>query len=184
MVSLIVVVLLFAPPVRDGLESWMTTHVTVQLTGLVFAGWCLGIALRRPLSGVCRLCNQYGLCGLTIGLFTALFWMLPRSLDEAIVNMPIEIAKFLTVPLLVGLPLSLSWPSLNPILRGFLKATLISKLAVLGWIYAVIPSRLCTNYLLSDQMLLGEILCILAGVLAIAWSLPWFLTEDSTADAR
>ncbi|MBZ0146745.1 MAG: hypothetical protein K8F62_04270 [Pseudorhodoplanes sp.] len=158
----------------------MTTHIAVQLAGLAIAGWLLGMALRRRLAGASRMTNANGLCGLAIGLFAALFWMLPRTLDEVILDARMEVAKFLTVPLLVGFPLALSWPRLNPVLRGFLKATLISKLFVLGWIYMAAPERLCTSYLQSDQVLLSELLYFLAGALTIAWSLPLFFGDGAS----
>lgn len=181
--SLILVMLMLAPPVRDGLERWMTTHVAVQLSGLAVAGWLLGMTLRRTCAGVSRKIDANGLCGLALCLFAAAFWMLPRNLDEAILDIRMETAKFLTVPLLVGFPLAMSWPRLNPLLRGFLKATLISKLFVLGWFYTAAPERLCANYWQGDQILLGELLQLVAGALALAWSLPLFIEAD-TDDGR
>lgn len=176
--SLVLILLLIMPPVRVGLEWSMTTHVAVQLAGLALAGSLLGAALRRQLGGVLRRIDASGLCGLTIGLFAAIFWMLPRTLDDSLGDLRFEVAKFLTVPMLVGFPLALSWPRLNPILRGVLKATLISKLVVLSWIYIVAPQRLCVSYFQSDQALLGEIFLCLAGAFALAWSVPWFVTAE------
>lgn len=175
--SLMLMLILIIPPVREKLEMSMTTHVALQLGGLAIAGWFMGAALRRRVAHVSRILNSNGLCGLAICLFAALFWMLPRTLDDALGDPRIEVAKFLTIPLLVGFPLALSWPCLSPIMRGFLKASLISKLMVLGWIYAAAPVRLCTSYFQSDQIILGELLVLLAGVLAVAWSLPWFFSE-------
>lgn len=180
--GLVLFLLLVAPPVRDSLERSMTTHVAVQLPGLAIAGWFLGVSLRRWAANVSRMFNVNGVCGLVTSLFAAAIWMLPRALDEAIADPHTEIAKFLTIPLLVGLPLGLSWPCLNPIVRGLLKASLISKLAVLGWIYAAAPVRLCTSYLQDDQARLGEILYFLAMALAIAWSVPWFVADAGAAE--
>lgn len=176
--SLALILLLIMPPVRDGLEWSMTTHMAVQLGLLAVAGWFLGATLRRRFAGPLRRIDPTGLCGLAIGVIAALFWMLPRTLDDALTDLRFEVAKFLTVPTLVGLPLALSWPRLHPILRGFLKASLISKLAVLGWIYTAAPVRLCVSYFQSDQTLLGELFFCLAGALALAWSIPWFVAAD------
>ncbi len=175
--SLMLMLILIIPPVRSELERSMTTHMVVQLGGLATAGWLLGAAFRRRVDHISRILNSHGLCGLAICLFAAIFWMLPRTLDEALGDPRVEAAKFLTVPLLVGFPLALSWPRLSPIMRGFLKASLISKLMVLGWVYSAAPVRLCTSYFQSDQIILGELLLLLAGVLAVAWSLPWFFSE-------
>lgn len=177
--SLVLMMVLVMPPVRDGLERSMTTHVAVQLASLAIAGWFVGAALRRRANGISRVVNANGLSGLTISILATIFWMLPRTLDDALRDPYIEVAKFLAVPLLVGFPLALSWPRLNPILRGFLKLGLISKLAVLGWLYSAAPVRLCTSYLQGDQALLGELLFFLMVALSLTWSLPWFF-----ADAR
>ena len=37
-------------------------------------------------------------------------WMLPRTLDVSVTLPLIAAAKFLSLPLLIGLPLALSWP--------------------------------------------------------------------------
>ena len=177
--GMMLILLLVVPPVRDILERSMTTHVAVQLAGLAAAGWLSGRALRRRLAPACDVLDAHGSCGLAICLLSAIFWMLPRTLDEVLLDLRMEAAKFLTVPLLVGFPLALSWPRLNPIFRGALEAGLISKLTVLGWIYVASPVRLCTNYFQGDQVLLGELFCLLAVTLAVAWSLPCFLAGAS-----
>lgn len=178
--SLMIFVLLIMPPVRAGLEWSMTTHVAVQLAGLALAGWLLGAALRRMLVRPMQHIDANGLCGLAVSLFAALFWMLPRTLDDALGDLRFEIAKLVSVPLLVGFPIALSWPRLHPIFRGVLKATLISKLVVLGWLYTAAPTRFCLSYFQSDQALLGELFLCLAGALALAWSIPWFVAAQTT----
>ena len=58
---------------------------------------------------------------------------------------------------------------------------MISMLSVLGWLYSVAPVRLCTSYLQSDQEQLGRVLYVLAGVLALAWALPWMFGSNNAA---
>ncbi|MBP9591917.1 MAG: hypothetical protein KBE42_07595, partial [Steroidobacteraceae bacterium] len=45
----------------------------------------------------------------------------------------------------------------------------------MGWLYIVSPMRLCSNYLLSDQQLLGRLLLVLGAALCLllAWQLIW-----------
>ncbi len=176
---IVLILLLVAPPMRNALEQSMTTHVLIQLAGLATAGWLLGMAIRRHLPHVAFSINANGASGLVLGLIAMSFWMLPRTLDESIADPYVETAKFVTVPLLVGAPLALSWPRLNPVLRGLIKIKAVSALLVLGWIYIAAPDRLCTNYYQSDQVLLGQLMITVAGILAIAWSLPWFISEGS-----
>ncbi len=166
--------ILIAPPVLRFLETWMTSHMTVLVPGLAVAGWHCGAGLRTIAAPVNRAWNAGGIPGLVTAVFAGMFWMLPRALDESLVNVSTEITKVVTIPLFVGLPLALSWQPLGPIWRGVLKANLISMFVALGWLYSAAPVRLCSSYLQSDQALLGQAFLVLAGALAVAWSFPWF----------
>jgi hypothetical protein len=174
-------VALAAPPVLRLLESRMTTHMTVLLPGLALAGYFCGIYCRTRVAAVNQTWNAAGVPGLVAALFTAAFWMLPRALDESLRNHSMEIGKLISIPLLAGVLLAISWLALGPVCRGVLKVHFISMLAALGWIYLVTPVRLCTNYLQSDQEQLGLVLCVLAGVLALAWALPWMFGSNNAA---
>lgn len=178
------ILVLFAPPVRDALERSMTTHVLVQLAGLAAGGWLLGMAVREHLRRAMLIVNSNGVNGLLTGLFAMAFWMLPRTLDESLSDPTLEAAKFVTVPLLVGAPLAISWTRLNPVLRSLLKVKFISMLLFLGWLYVTAPDRLCTNYYQSDQILLGHLMIAIAGILAVAWALPWFFVNGAHKGAR
>lgn len=182
--GIVILMVLFAPPVRDALERSMTTQVLIELVGLAAAGWLLGMAIRRPLQRIMLIVNGNGTSGLVLGLLAMAFWMLPRTLDESLTDPYLEAAKLVTVPLLVGAPLAISWPRLNPVLRGVLKVKLIAMLFVLGWLYVAAPDRFCTNYYQSDQALLGQLMIVIAGMLAVAWSLPWFIGDGSQNRAR
>jgi len=172
---------LISPPILRLLESRMTLHMTVLLPGLALAGYLCGIGARTLVATVSQRWNAAGVPGLIAALFTAAFWMLPRALDESLRNPGMEIGKLTSIPLLVGLLLAISWPALGPICRGVLKVHMISMIAALGWLYSVAPVRLCTSYLQSDQEQLGLVLCVLAGVVALAWALPWMFGSDSAA---
>lgn len=159
--------LLAVPPLRGWLEAGMVSHMLVQLPLLVGLGaaavaW-LPAGWRRRLDG----CNAAGLPLTLLAVFAAAFWMLPRSLDAALNGPAMEAAKFLSLPLLVGMPLALSWHRLPVIGRGFLWSNLISMLVVLGWLYSAAPVRVCTNYLVDQQQLLGRSLLLLALGLAL-----------------
>lgn len=180
----IVILLLFAPPMRDALERTMTSHVLVQLAGLATAGWLLGTAVRRHLRHITAIVDANGISSLVLGLCAMSFWMLPRSLDESITDPLVEAIKLVTVPLLVGAPLAISWPRLNPVLRSLVRVKLISVLLILGWLYVAAPDRLCTNYYQSDQILLGQLMIVIAGVLAFGWALPWFIGDSAPKKTR
>lgn len=159
--------LLATPPVRALLEASMVAHMLVQLPLLAAIGACavrlLPVAMRRRLDA----CNAGGAPFTLLALFAAAFWMLPRSLDGALNHDYLELAKFISLPVLLGAPLALSWQRLPAIGRAFLWSNLLSMLIVLGWLYGVAPVRVCTNYLVDQQALLGCCLLFLAVVLAL-----------------
>ena len=88
--------------------------------------------------------------------------------------------KYLSLPLLVGIPLALSWQILHPIARGVVKIEFLAMLFRLGWIYLVSPDRLCNNYLLGEQQQLGQLLIILGFALGITWLVKVFFTSADT----
>jgi hypothetical protein len=171
----LLMLVLLAPPVRHALEASMTTQMLVQLPLLVVAGWLGSRAVpERALARVERW-NHSGITGLILATAAAAFWMLPRSLDASTSHPLMAAAKYLSVPLLIGLPFALSWPRMGFVLRGMVLAELVATCFRLGWLYRISPVRLCNNYGLDDQQRLGGILLALgAGLLAwLAWKLLW-----------
>jgi hypothetical protein len=173
MMALAGLVVLGLPPVRNGLESSLIGHMVIQLPMLILCGWILGQAL-GPIRKQEGACNRYGLTGLLLALFTLAFWLLPRSLDSALLEPAYETAKFVTLPLLAGVPLSRSWPRLPAVFRWFLLANIIPMLVVMGWLYEQSPVRLCNNYMMDQQLLLARALWAIAGALALLWILRAF----------
>jgi hypothetical protein len=158
---------------RVPLERSMTTHVLVLMPLLVAAGWFAGrgLAVLRP-----KLLksdwNAAGAAGLLLALFAGAVWMLPRMLDWSLGEPAGDVAKFLSLPLLAGLPLALSWPCMPSLLRGFLKANAISMSLTLSWLYMTAPARLCTNYVLEQQVQLGSGFLVAAFILFVLWTAP------------
>ena len=170
--GLLLYLVLVMPPVAGWLEGSMAGHMLVQIPLLALAG---GLVARRAVGGrgtVLAGFNAGGFSGLLVAAFAATVWMLPRMLDAALRSPLLEASKFTTVPLLVGVPLALSWPLLPPVARGFVWANLISHAAVLGWLYTVAPSPLCTRYLFDQQATVGVALLIMAMALLVGCG--WF----------
>ncbi len=164
---LVVFALLASPPLRAQLEAMMVTHMLVHLPLLAALGAYAAQLLPARLRSRLDDWNDGGLPFTLLALFAAAFWMLPRSLDGALNHGYLELAKFISLPLLVGAPLALSWRRLSAIGRGFIWSNLLSMLILLGWLYSVSPIRVCTNYLVDQQVLLGQSLLFLAAALAL-----------------
>lgn len=153
----------------------MAGQMLVQIPLLAVAGALLGKSMPGRTAGRLQLWNRGGVTGLIVVTLAAACWMLPLSLDAAKAGAAADCAKFLTVPLLIGLPLAASWPCMSFVLRGVLLFEALATLFRMGWLYLISPVRLCNSYGLSDQQRLGEGL-LMAGValfLWVAWRLLW-----------
>lgn len=163
------------PPVRHALESAMTLHMLLQIPLLALAGGWLAKGTPRWLKRSLSAWNHRGISGLLLASLAGLVWMLPLAMDAALDDPRAELAKFLSVPLLVGAPITLSWPRAGFVVRGVVLLEMIATMLRLGWLYLISPVRLCSNYLLDDQQRLGRILLVAAFVvlLILAWKLMW-----------
>ena len=167
---------------RVPLEQSPVTHILVQLPLLAASGWFAAQAL-RPHIPPKLIPGDHGISGLLAVLFCIAYWMLPRNIDAALESAFFETAKFVSIPLLAGGALALSWPQAHPLVRGFLKANALSMLGVLGFLYTHAPVRICNNYLVSDQEKLGFGFLYVAIALALVWSFPLFAAGKSEGSA-
>ena len=166
---------LLAPPVKRALEASMTAQMLLQIPLLVAVGVFIARLLPIRATRVIADWNYRGISGLVLATMTSMFWMLPRTLDAAVTDPLVAVAKYASAPLLIGLPLALSWPRMGFIVRGVFLVECIATFFRLGWLYLISPDRLCNLYLLDDQQRLGQLLLLIGAALfiAIAWKLVW-----------
>lgn len=161
--------LLATPMARSSLEAAMGTHMLLQIPLLATSGVLIARLLpARRQDALLALCGG-ALPLIILALFASSYWMLPRALDAALGKPLTEAAKFISLPLLVGLPLALAWRQLSAIGRGFVWTNFISMLAVLGWLYIVAPVRVCNNYLVAEQSSTGWLMVKLSVLLLAGW---------------
>jgi hypothetical protein len=168
-------VLLAVPLVRLRLESTMTLQMLAQLPLLALAGWLCAQCTPDAFARHAARWNRSGISGLLLASLTSMVWMLPRVMDAALVDPYVTLAKFLSVPLLVGAPIALSWPNAGFVVRGVVLAEVIATAMRLGWLFLISPERLCRNYLIGDQQRLGITLLAIGFIilLMLAWRLMW-----------
>lgn len=158
---------LAVPAVARALQAHMQAQMLVQIPLLATAGYLLRSVVPVRLERTLGRWNVNGISGLVLATFALAYWMLPRSMDAASTEPAFIVAKYLTVPLLVGLPLGLSWPRMNFVARGVVTMELMAMLFRLGWLYLVSPVRLCSNYLVSDQQRTGTYMLVAGGALLL-----------------
>lgn len=166
--ALLVFLLMLLPPLRHVLEASMTAQMLVQIPLLIGVGLLLSHAVPARWGAAAARYDCAGVNGLLLATVVAAFWMLPRSLDASITQTAFSAAKYLSIPLLIGLPFGLSWPRMGFIVRGVFMLELIATFFRMGWLYLIWPERLCSNYLLGDQQHLGKYM-IAIGVMLSLW---------------
>lgn len=168
-------ILLWLPAVRGALESDMALHMAVQMPLLIALGLLLAAAVRRREPRWLAAADWLGIPGIVAVVLATSFWMLPRAMDQAVADPRIDFVKFLSLPLLVGLPLGLSWRRMPPLGRAFIWANFIPKLGAIGGLYLAAPTRLCAYYRLDQQELAGWTLIAVAVALGMAWFVAAFV---------
>lgn len=177
----LLLVALSAPPVRHALERVMFAHMLVQIPLLALAGVLVASALPMSVKVRVRDWNTGGVSGTLLALLVSSWWMVPRALDWALASPVIEVAKFTTLPLLVGLPIALSWSPLGSLGRGFVVANVLPMWAVVGWLYVAAPVRVCNYYLVDQQVVAGAGLLSTAIAVGVAIAVFAFLPRARVA---
>ncbi|MFY9694906.1 MAG: hypothetical protein WA776_15985 [Xanthobacteraceae bacterium] len=172
-------------PLRILLERDMATQMAVQMPLLIAPGVFLAAWVRRYEPRWLADADWLGIPGIVLVVFGTSFWMLPRALDEAVADPVFDLAKYLSLPLLVGLPLGLSWRRMPSLGRAFIWANFIPKLGAIGGLYLAAPTRLCAYYRLDQQVAAGWTLIAVAVALGLAWFVAVFVgwEPERTGDA-
>ncbi|MCC7097626.1 MAG: hypothetical protein IT472_10645 [Thermomonas sp.] len=161
------------PPLRHGLESTMAAQMLLQMPLLALAGYWLGKAVPARAEAILMPWDRWGLSGLLLASMASMPWMLPRAIDAALQQPWVELAKFASLPLLVGLPVALSWPRAGFVLRGVFLLEIAATAFRLGWLYLASPVQVCSNYLVDDQQQTGRWLFAVGAAinLVLVWKL-------------
>jgi hypothetical protein len=167
--------ILWLPAIRGGLERDMALHMAVQMPLLIALGVLVAAAARGHEPRWLAAADWLGIPGIVAVVLGTSFWMLPRTLDQAVSDSRVDLVKFLTLPLLVGMPLGLSWRRMPPLGRAFIWANFIPKLGAIGGLYLGAPTRLCAYYRLDQQELAGWTLIAVAVALGLTWFIAAFI---------
>lgn len=148
-------IFLMVPPVANLMESVMIIHMHMQMPMLVIAGFLMGKFFLEKYPRFFDKYNENGVPGILLFIVIMSFWMLPRTMDEALTEPMMEIFKFVSLPFLAGFPLRDSWRRLTTLLKNSVFIFFTVAFLVMGWLYIQSDSQLCNNYLVIDQVILG-----------------------------
>lgn len=166
---------LATPAARASLEATMSAHMLVQIPLLATTGYFACLLLPKSWQEKLLVVMGGAIPCVLLAIFASSYWMLPRALDAALLHPLAELAKFISLPFLVGLPLALAWKRLSIIGRGFVWTNFISMLTVLGWLYIAAPVRVCNNYLVNQQEITGWRMVELAFIIFLWWLSTLFI---------
>jgi hypothetical protein len=153
--GLVLYLFLMLPPVIMLSESIMVVHMHMQMPLLVIVGTLFTPYLKERFSSFFEKWNHNGVPGIVLFMIIIIYWMIPRTMDEALTIPAVEIFKFISLPLLAGIPLRDSWNKLNILGKNVIFICLIFITSVMAWLYIGVPIQLCNNYLVSEQKALG-----------------------------
>ena len=153
--GLLLFVFLALPPVANLLESIMIIHMHMQMPLLIIAGFFMAKFFLLRFPKFFETWNQNGIPGILLFLVILVYWMIPRTMDEALTLNSVEIFKFISLPFLAGVPLRDSWRKLSVFKRNIFLIVITIMSFGLGMLYVKSPVQLCNNYLLIEQITLG-----------------------------
>lgn len=179
-----VVALGLALGLRHALTALMSLHMLVQIPLLVLAGLFAEQAWHRFHAGAVTAVgrsaapsarwswNAHGLPGLLLVSLIGACWMIPKALDDALVDWRVAAFKYIGLPV-CGWVLRASLRESNVVVKLFFLGNFCWMSAIVGIEYMDEPIRLCNAYLQDDQDWSGR------GLIALAIILPscWLLAE-------
>lgn len=174
--GLILYVFLMLPPVVTLSESIMSIHMHIQMPLLGAAGMLMTPFLQKHFSCFFKTWNKDGIPGIILFLIIVLYWLLPRTMDEALTMPVVEVFKFISWPFLIGVPLRDSWGKLIPLVQNIIFITIGAVFGFMAWLYIASPTQLCNNYLIVEQRALGW------GFLAIAACIILYFIQSLFVD--
>jgi len=153
--GLILFVFLIIPPVATIMESIMAVHMHMQMPMLVIAGFLMARLFQIKFPRFFDKWNCNGFPGILLFIIIIFFWMMPRTMDEALTKQNMELFKFISLPFLAGVPLRDSWRKLSSTFKNRIIILFTFLFLGMGWLYIYSPVQLCNNYLLIEQITLG-----------------------------
>ncbi|MFD1848519.1 hypothetical protein [Oceanobacillus bengalensis] len=153
--GLVLYIFLMLPPVVTLAESVMAIHMHMQMPLFVVAGFLMAPFFQKRFPNFFAKWNSNGVPGIILFMIIVLYWLLPRTMDEALTIPAVEIFKFISLPFLAGIPLRDSWKKLGSLGKNIIYVSLSVLFGVMAWLYIASPTQLCNNYLIVEQKTLG-----------------------------
>lgn len=164
---------------RPILEARLVTHVLVEYPLLLALGAVVG-------GGRCgasiQAWNRGGASGIVLAGAILTFWMVPRAIDTSVGSIDYALVKFVSLPV-AGAALATSLPATPWLARQMLAVHAIAMATAMGWLYLVLPQRLCLRYPRNDQDEMGVALIILSVLAFVVWLVHFSTSSTAKREA-
>jgi Co/Zn/Cd efflux system component len=160
---------LSVPPGRSLIEQSMAWHMVVQMPILFAGGWFLMIGARDLSKRSPNGWNQFGLTGFIAAQFILTYWMLPISIDRAVVMPQVDVLKLLSL-IASGALIQTSVSRSPVVVQLFFVGYIVSMLISTGVFLATTERRLCNAYSMESQLSAGYGVVAFGVALACAWA--------------
>lgn len=174
--GLLLLIVLALPPVANLLESIMVIHMHMQMPFLVISGFLMADYFQKHFPDFFKKWNDNGIPGMMLFVIIMVYWMIPRTMDEALTIQSVEVFKFISLPILAGIPLRDSWKKISSTAKNAVIISFSIIFLGMGWLYIKWPNPLCNNYLLIEQITLGW------GFLTMAFCIVIYLVYNAFVD--
>lgn len=169
------------PPLRALIEQSMVWHMLVQMPLLVLGGWLVaGHWWTRQPPALLERFNRFGLTGFIVTTLIAGYWMIPSSIDRAVVIPGTDMAKIITL-WLCGIALRHSMQRAPMLVQLFFLGYTLPMMLWLGLYFATTDLRLCNAYSLESQLAAGKGLVVLASAAGAVWLAGLWQRQSQTA---
>ncbi|MDG5785982.1 DUF1404 family protein [Evansella sp. AB-P1] len=175
-IGLLLWIFMILPPVSNLLESIMIMHMHMQMPLLVIAGFLMAKYFQQRFPHFFEKWNSNGFPGMLLFIIIMVYWMIPRTMDDALVLTSVQVFKFISLPFLAGIPLRDSWPKLSKAWKIVIITIFTLMFFAMGFLYIFSPEQLCNNYLVIEQVTLGW------GFITMAICMVIYLLYDAIVD--
>lgn len=178
----IIFVFLALAPVRELAESIMAIHMHMQMPLIAGAGMLMTPLLQQMFPSFFARWNKDGIPGILLFVIVGSYWLIPRTMDDVLLNGWMEMFKFVSWAFFVGVPLRDSWPKLRVWMQNVVLSYVAGAYFLMAFIYIFAKDQLCNNYLIVDQRTLGWSFLLIALCIVLYLVQLLFLRNDHFAE--
>jgi hypothetical protein len=163
-------------PLRAVIIEDMFWHMNIQIPLLI----AVGAMIKIPASAFSQTLNRFNTFGLNSFIASQVilaFWMLPITIDKAIIHWQYDLAKIVSL-VICGLLIRLSFSKATLVIEIFFVGYFLSMMIWVGQYYVSSNERLCNVYSQDSQQFAGIGLIFIGGALALIWTLAKFIFQE------